>query len=128
MYLCRGERVGNEGILERDFLAGCTVRIEMPGALVADNRDFRGIHETYRSYDSSFREYAGRTLDSAGIDFVDIHVRRDGAGGCRGDNDILGTVCGVYELDTRVDRIYPSVRVYVTVDDIYRVSESEAIE
>lgn len=74
LYFCRGQRLGDERILERDILAGCTDRVEMPGAPVADNRDFWCIHETRCPYGSSFREYAGRTLDRSGTDLADLHV------------------------------------------------------
>ena len=125
MYVCRNQCIGNEGILERDFLAGCPSWVEMPGAFIARDRDIRRVHETGSIDDPSFCEYVGRALDCTGVDFIDIPVQCYGTGRVRGNNGIFGIFCRVYELDSRVDRVHSGLRVHVAFDDLYRVGESE---
>ena len=64
----------NQTLLERYFLAGCTLVVESSCADDAFHRVFRDLHETVCIDDSSFRQYVGRTHGNAGAYLPDFHL------------------------------------------------------
>ena len=64
----------NQNILERHFLAGCTLVVESACTHDAVHRILRNLYEAVCSDDTSFCQYAGGTHGNAGADLFDIHI------------------------------------------------------